>query len=133
MPFEFLPSFVTGTSQLDEEHRELVTRVNAIAAFEHAGDTAGLLKALAVFRADLAAHFAAEEAQLVRVGYPKHSSHATHHAETIVALDRLVDGLERGEPPHEVAETCFHELISNLILEDMQFLNWLADHPHAKA
>jgi hemerythrin-like metal-binding protein len=131
MAFELTASFLTGIDHLDGEHRELMARINSIADLERSRDTAALIRALLEFRADLTRHFEGEEAHLKDLSYPKLSSHAKHHAEIIVALERLTRGVEIDEPIEAgVANVCFHELISAVLLNDMQFINWLADNPN---
>jgi len=127
MPFVLPTSLLTGIDKLDEDHRQLVGRVNAIAEAERNANQPALLEGLGAFRADLEEHFEAEEAHLRAVNYPKQSAHATHHAEVIVALDRLVRDLRSGDRTDGVAHTCFNELVTAVLLRDMQFLNWLAD------
>jgi hemerythrin len=83
---------------------------------------------LTEFKAHLSEHFQYEESHLRAVGYPKLSAHAKHHAEMIVVLDRLIGDVQNGEPTDGVAYICFHELVSAILLRDMQFINWLADN-----
>ena len=127
MPFVLPASLVRGIEKLDEDHRHLVGRVNAIAEAERNADQPALLNGLGAFKADLAEHFAAEESYLRAVNYPKQGAHATHHAEVIVALDRLVRDLKNGDRTDGIAHTCFNEQVTAVLLRDMQFLNRLAD------
>lgn len=127
MSYVLPSSLLTGIADLDEDHRQLIACVNVIAAAERQADHAALLDGLAAFKADLVGHFEAEERHLQAVDYPRHSAHATHHAEVIVALDRLARGLKTGDRTEGIAHTCFHELVTAVLLRDIQFLNWLAD------
>jgi len=133
MSFELSESYLTGVRHLDDDHRELVARINAIDELERAKNNTALVGALLEFKKHFVEHFRREEADLKRVKYPKLNSHTKHHAETIVALERLIRSVECGEQNADsVAGRCFHELIAAVILQDMQFLNWLADHPELK-
>jgi hemerythrin-like metal-binding protein len=126
--FDLPSSFLTGIEHLDGEHRELIGRINSVAELERSGETALLLGALANFMADLAEHFASEETHLKDMNYPKLSSHNKHHAETIVALERLIRDMKNGEPIERgVAHICFHELISAVLMTDMEFVSWLVE------
>jgi hemerythrin-like metal-binding protein len=128
--FDLTESLRTGIEQLDDDHRHLISRVNLVAEIEQSADTKALVGALSEFKADLAKHFQSEEAHLQAVSYPKLSSHAKHHAETIIALDRLIRDIQDGVSIEGgAAYICYHELISVVLLRDMQFINWQADHP----
>ena len=130
MRFNFTESIQTGNRRLDEEHRNLISRINSIAELEQFSDSMGIISALSEFKADLAQHFQSEEAHLKAVGYPKFSFHARHHEETINALDRLIRDIQNGEPIEGVvADICYHELISTVLRRDMEFVNWMADRP----
>lgn len=134
MTFELTAAFLTGIEELDAQHQELISRINAVEKLEKSKDIPGLLGTLAEFKSDLADHFRAEEAHLRSVNYPKLSSHAKHHSETIVALERLIRDVEDHEPSQGgIAHVCFHELISAVLLTDMQFINWMADHPELRS
>jgi hemerythrin-like metal-binding protein len=131
--FELTESLHTGIGHVDDEHRNLISRINSIAALERSADTRALIAALSGFKADLADHFKSEEAYLRAVNYPELGSHANHHAETIIVLDRLIRNLQDGGSIEGgAANVCYHELISVLLRKDMQFANWLADHPELK-
>lgn len=130
MKFELRESMRTGIEQIDADHWELIACVNSIAGLGESADTAALVAALARFRTDLATHFQSEETHMGAVNYPKLGSHAKHHAETIEALDRLIRDVQTGAPTEGgVAHICYHELISVVLLRDMQFINWMADRP----
>lgn len=128
MTFELSPSFVIGIERFDEDHRELVSRINVIQAAGQAGDAPGLTTALHTFRSELAHHFRAEEEYLVKLAYPKLGSHAEHHSEILAALDRMIADLDCGGIDLlAIANKCFAELIAAVLRRDMQFANWLAD------
>ncbi len=133
MVFELTESLHTGIGHVDDEHRNLISRINSIAALERTADTEALIGALSAFKADLADHFESEEAYLEAVNYPERAAHAKHHAETIIVLDRLIRNLQDdGSIEGGAANACYHQLITVLLRKDMQFANWLADHPELK-
>lgn len=134
MKFKFMESLRTGIKTLDDDHRDLIGRVNLIAELEQPADTAALIDALSEFKADLVRHFQSEEAHLRAVNYPRLDSHARHHAETILALDRLMRDVENSEPIEGgAAYVCYHELVVVVLQRDMQFINWAADRQKLKA
>src|SRR5579863_3218742 len=83
MAFELAEYLRTGFKHLDEDHRNLISRVSLVAEIEQSGDTAALVAALSEFKTDLANHFANEEIHLRAVNYSKLGSHVAHHADTI--------------------------------------------------
>lgn len=126
--FKLLESLLTGVKRLDDDHRNLISRINSVAEVEKSGDPAALMRSLSDFRAELAKHFQEEEAHLEAMKYPLLRSHAQHHAQTLAALDQLMREVSSGEPREmSVAHICFHELASMVLRRDMQFVNWLAD------
>jgi len=131
--FELTESLHTGIGHVDDEHRSLISRINSIGALERSADMEALIGALAAFKADLAEHFENEEVYLKEVNYPELRSHAKHHAETIVVLDRLIrNHRDGGSIDGGAANACYHQLITVLLRKDMQFANWLADHPELR-
>lgn len=127
LAFELPESLVTGVKSLDDDHRELVAGINAIAEAEQAADQSALLDRLTAFKEQLVEHFQSEEAYLESLNYPQLAAHSQHHSEIMVAIERLIRDVQNGDPVERVAHTCFHEVVSAVLLRDMQFLNWLAD------
>lgn len=128
MAYKLNDNLRTGVAYLDEDHDDLVENVNGIADAEKAGSFEALLRRLAAFKNDLAEHFRDEENLLRELRYPKAAAHSRHHAEVIFALDRLICDVEAGAAvTGEIAATCYHELVSTVLLRDMEFVNWLAD------
>lgn len=127
MAFELPESLFTGIKSLDDDHRELIAGINAIADAERAADKSALVSRLTAFKEHLAQHFHSEEAQLKTLNYPKLGSHSRHHSEIVVAIERLIRDVQNCAPVERVAHTCFHEVVSAVLLRDMQFINWLAD------
>lgn len=126
--FQITSSFRTGIQKLDDDHQELVEHINAIAELEETAGAPRTLAALENFHKILTEHFGAEEASLRAAHYPGANAHLKHHAEILVALDRLIEDIRRDVPLEApVASICFHELISVVLLRDMRFINWLTD------
>jgi hemerythrin len=130
MPFDLPNSFLTGIERIDSDHKALVARINSVAAHEQSKDRNRLLAALAHFMADLADHFHWEEQMLKEMNYPQLESHTKHHAEAILALDRLIRSAESGTPfSPSVAHVCFDRLIAAVLMTDMEFANWFSANP----
>ncbi len=120
---------LTGIKAIDDDHRDLIAQVNAIAELERVADKAALSAALADFKADLARHFEMEITHLRTERFPEVDAHAKHHDEMLAALDRLIHDIAAGgkSAGGEVARSCYHELVTVVLMKDMQFVNWLAD------
>lgn len=132
MAFRLPESLKTGFPETDEDHEVLISYVNAIARAEQSNDSQTLMARLHEFREELARHFQTEEAILREAGYPRVNGHARHHAEIIAFLDKLIRDIPAGEGRGGIAETCFHELVSVVLMRDRRFLNWLADRRMGK-
>ncbi len=128
MKFRLTDVMRTGIEELDHDHANLIAEVNAIAELEQAGDTSKLVAALGRFKTALARHFEVEEILLRAAYFPEAHAHEKHHADMIALLDRLRRDVANGKLPNgEIARVCYHELVTLVLLKDMQFINWLAD------
>lgn len=126
--FALTEAMLTGLPQLDGEHQDLVLCINRLEDAERNGDLAEVLRLLAVFKSGLADHFDREEAYLGLIRFPRMDNHAKHHAETIVALERIIEDVRAGmRALGDVAAHCFNELLQAVLLMDMQVINWRAD------
>lgn len=126
--FSLLPSMLTGIAHMDAEHHDLVGAINRIHEAEKRGSGPDVLKRLAEFRDHLAGHFEHEESYLALQQYPARDAHAKHHAESLVALDRMIEELsEGGIELGDIAAGCFSELLGAILMMDMRFLNWQAE------
>lgn len=127
--YSLTPSMQTGIAQLDAEHQDLVMAINRIEEAERHGATPGVIMQLREFKEHLTEHFDSEERYLRMLHYPDADAHAKHHAETVTALDRMLQSVLDGEIEiGEIARECFHELLGTVITVDMRFLNWHAEH-----
>lgn len=127
MPFELPPSLVTGVDYLDEEHRQLIARLNEMEELERSGNKAQLLEALANFMADFADHYSAEGIHFHDLDYPKLESHAETYVWAVRAIDQLFSNIEKGLSSHPgVAHFCFNEVIATVLRVDKELASWLA-------
>lgn len=126
--YSLLPTMLTGIAQLDAEHHELVSTINGVHESELRGSVTDTLKQLVEFKEHLAGHFEHEEGYLTLHRYPARDAHAKHHAETLVALERIIDDLDAGVIDlGNIAAECFNELLGTILMMDMRFLNWQAE------
>ena len=126
--YSLISSMLTGITQLDVEHHELVSAINRVHEAELRGSVPDTVKRLAEFKEHLAGHFEHEEGYFTLHRYPALDAHAKHHAETLVALERIIEDLSAGAIElGEIAAECFNELLDTILMMDMRFLNWLAE------
>jgi len=119
---------LTGVDRLDSEHQDLVTVINRIHAAEAGGDAPEVVVQLTAFKDGLFRHFRSEEDYLDMEAYPRKHAHESHHTDTIRALEAMTDKI-RSDPGSlgKIAVNCFTELLRNVLLMDMEFLNWRAE------
>lgn len=88
----------TGNEAVDQDHRELVLKVDtvlqAIAERLPNAQLSGALTALVAFTR---AHFAKEEQAMAASGYPELQAHAAEHAQLLTQLDSIVARLQANE------------------------------------
>ena len=89
--FIWTPVLSTGNSHVDEEHRILVAKVNAVleALAQHA-DNAALSTVLDDLAHFTRTHFQQEEAIMQRVAYPGATEHAAEHAALLQQMDQVL-------------------------------------------
>jgi hemerythrin-like metal-binding protein len=81
---QWIPHFNTGNAAIDEQHQGLLAQCNALADCMAAADKAGegkFLEVLEQLLASVRAHFAAEQEQLARSGYPQLDEHVSEGEE----------------------------------------------------
>jgi hemerythrin len=112
------PSLATGIEEIDDQHRGLFERIEALETAIAAGEPAGRLEELFDYLARYAAeHFAAEERWMRATGYPGLAEHRREHADFTRRLRALV--------PHWESEGDSKALLLALV----GFLHfWVADH-----
>lgn len=132
--YSLTPSMLTGISQLDAEHQDLVLAINLIEEAEHRRAVPDLIKRLIAFKDEMALHFRHEETYLDLLRYPARDAHAKHHAETLTALARIAEELDDGRlEPGDIAAECFNELLGTVLMMDMRFLNWHSEQKRRAA
>nr|WP_298690000.1 hemerythrin family protein [uncultured Dongia sp.] len=121
-------AMLTGVARLDSEHQDLVTVINRIDAAEQNGDAPEVVVQLTAFKDALFRHFRSEEDYLDMESYPRKHAHESHHTGTIKTLEEMTDKV-RSDPATlgKIAVNCFTELLRNVLLMDMEFLNWRAE------
>lgn len=76
-------AFATNVTAHDEEHKEIFRRVNALGDAVASGDRGAVGKELDGLIDCVAKHFAAEEANFDKYGYPASVAHKAEHAKLV--------------------------------------------------
>ena len=127
--FEWSQSFCVNVKQLDDEHRELFARVNALS---HALGTSGQLEGHEVEKTAVIEyarlHFHHEETLMERHAYPRLGVQKRAHEMLMRQLERLAGAEEkRARPRVDTAADYLKDwLISHTLLEDLQYRDFFA-------
>ncbi len=89
--------FATNVSAHDAEHKEIFNRLNALGDAVGAGQRLAVGKALNSLIACVAEHFASEEANFAKYGYPDTPSHKAEHDKLVAACLDLQKKFHAGE------------------------------------
>jgi len=92
MAIQWTESLTTGIEIIDEQHKELIVRVNSLLEACQQGKgklvMAGILKFLAEYAVS---HFAEEEKYMQKFNYPDYDNHKAQHAKFISDFGLLKD------------------------------------------
>ncbi|HSL59893.1 MAG TPA: bacteriohemerythrin [Acidimicrobiales bacterium] len=78
-----------GVPAMDDDHRRLVASIAAVGTSLGASDAAAIDAAFDALSAETVAHFAREEAVMVRLGYPEVDAHREEHRRLLGAVARF--------------------------------------------
>lgn len=99
MAINWTDDLATGVNQIDNQHKELFSRINALLDACHRGkgkeELDGILQFLEEY---VAAHFSEEEKYMVQYGFPAYSGHRSQHLEFIENLAHIKDKLKSAGP-----------------------------------
>ncbi|HEY4743449.1 MAG TPA: bacteriohemerythrin [Desulfuromonadaceae bacterium] len=118
MGIQWRDSLAIGVDQIDNQHRELLQRFNALLGACEAGKGMDELKRLLVFLDDyIVEHFRDEEHLQRTSGYPDYAAHKQEHDSFIERVMAVKDEISaEGVAVHHVMET------NNMLLK------WLLNH-----
>ena len=74
---------------LDDDHQQMLLRVNELLGAVAPGDKTGILMAFNELRVEAQDHFANEEAQMQKCQYPDMAQHCESHQRLLYGLSRL--------------------------------------------
>jgi methyl-accepting chemotaxis protein len=102
-------SLEVGSPEIDRHHKELIDQLNHFFGSMMYGDgAAGAVDAIAMLVGSMSEHFADEERQMTRMGYPGAADHIRDHAGFIQRFDRLRSDVDAGKP--DAANALFEHL-----------------------
>jgi hemerythrin len=83
MSFQWTDDLSTGVADVDSQHQEIISRINALmeACARHPSDRAAIGAYLDFMQEFIAYHFAAEEREMTGHAYPGLASHEARHEE----------------------------------------------------
>lgn len=82
---------------LDDDHQQMLLRVNELLKAVDSGDKTGILMAFDGLRTEAQEHFAKEEAQMQEFRYPDAAQHCEAHRQMLYGLSRLQMTLSTAE------------------------------------
>lgn len=100
MKLEFDKSLITGNSMIDEQHKELIGKIDKLlVCCEQGGEKVQAIKMLDYLAEYTEFHFGEEEKLQEEVSYPAIEAHKAKHAEFKKAVNELHEMLEDEEGP----------------------------------
>jgi hemerythrin len=123
--------FLTGTSEIDEQHRRLVALIDEFYGELRKAEPHESLERLLRGLVDYTRyHFATEEGYMRRAGYPRLKEHVAQHAAFVEKIEDVVNRLVKGELVLSLEVTAYlREWLSHHILGvDKELGRFLAAH-----
>ena len=89
---EWKPEYSVGHATVDNEHREMISSINAaFAELGASGSDAALARRLEAVYAVIAAHFESEERIMQEAGYDEYEDHKENHDSVLREIRDLLD------------------------------------------
>lgn len=99
---KFSDELITGNALIDEQHKELIDKINdLIRACENGDGKVKAMKTLNYLEDYTNFHFTSEEALQEEIGYPGIAEHKAKHQEFVNTVKELFEMLEEQEGPTE--------------------------------
>ncbi len=115
---ELDPVLLTGVDEIDRQHRELFARLSTLLeASRHRRSREEVLRLLEFLGRYVVEHFATEEGEMERTGYPRLEGHRLEHGQFVKELEIL-----RHELKSEGPTAVFVIHVQNRVTE------WLREH-----
>ena len=125
-PFSLPESFMVKYKSIDDEHQELIDKINDWVTQLNKGVLNDFPAKILVFIDQMKAHFAKEEAYMDDVSFPGLAWHKDHHTYFITAAQELHKFALSGEKTQEeIIHTCFDYIVQDVIKADLIFASFL--------
>jgi len=128
---ELTPSFLLEYESLDQDHQRLADIVNRIVKAIDDDEAAGCEDLVVDFVRSAKAHFAREEALLVKVGYPNVKKHQEHHKGLNTKMDHMLEFARMAAANQLARDSLRKELVfflmDDIITTDMEFKNFVGE------
>lgn len=118
MPIQWSNDLSVGIEEIDNQHRELIGRINQLFDACNQGKGKATVQETIKFLEDyVIIHFGAEEKTMVQYGYPDYANHKAHHQQFVASFAELKNRLEADGPG------AYLVILTNRIVVD-----WLNSH-----
>ena len=132
MPLELTNDLLTGSKPIDDQHRELVARINKLydACAQQKGKEE-IREVLRYLEDYCVIHFRTEEDWMARYDYPGYMNHKTEHKEFTEVFKNLKDDFEKSEPGSSfvirVNRTLIEHFTDHVLRTDKKLAQFLQD------
>lgn len=97
---EWTENLSVGVKEIDDQHKELINRVNVFSDAMKKGEANGqVMEVLSFLEVYVVTHFRDEEALQVRYNYPNYQAHRKIHKDFIQTVKELRASIEKGFTP----------------------------------
>lgn len=129
---ELTKSFLLESEILDKDHQQLADILNEIVqAIDH-GNAGECKRLVPTFVRAAKAHFAKEEAFLLKIGYPNVEKHKDHHRGLNDKMDHMLEFGRMAEENELAKEALRKELLfflmDDVITTDLEFKKYIEDN-----
>lgn len=125
------PELAVGLEAIDDHHRELLSRVGQLALALRRGDRGEVLHLVDFLRTYVNEHFALEEQEMLRTGYPRYAAHKAAHDRFVVQYQKLARSCaEQGATPEladHVQQAMTAWLQDHILTLDRDLATWLME------
>jgi hemerythrin-like metal-binding protein len=128
---ELTSSFKLEFEVLDKDHQNLADIVDQIVSVIDNGEAEKCPDLVKGFVQSAKAHFAREEALLIKAGYPNVEKHKGHHKGLSTKMDHLIEFSNMAGENEMARDSLRKELVfflmDDVITTDMEFKNFIED------
>ncbi len=132
---ELTPSFLLEYEALDRDHQRLADLVNQVVKAIDDDEAEKCADLVVDLVNSVKAHFAREEALLVKIGYPNVEKHQAHHRNLSTKMDHMIEFAKMAGENQLARDSLRKELVfvlmDDIITTDLDFKNFIAEKSKA--